>query len=251
MISLLREQRGHLRGLDLSQLVMREASLQGVEMQDANLSGALLHECVFTETFDAISAVAISRSGQYWAAASKRGEVRVWREAGQTLHLVWQAHTDMVTSIAFSPHERTLATGSWDGALKLWDVASGALLWSGWHTKGITCLAFAPAGDLLASGGLDATVRLWEAQRGTPPEELPHPGLVFSLAWSPDGQRLASCGDDGAIQVWDLASGELLRTLRRDRPYERLDISGVKGLTDAQRATLLALGAIEESVFAP
>ncbi len=46
--------------------------------------------------------------------------------------------------------------------------------------------------------------------------------------------------------MWDLQSGEHLRTLRRDRPYERLDISGVKGLTDAQRATLRALGAIEK-----
>ena len=44
-----------------------------------------------------------------------------------------------------------------------------------------------------------------------------------------------------------LERGKHLRTLRRDRPYERLDISGVKGLTDAQRATLLALGAIEKA----
>src|SRR2546422_7736207 len=121
-------------------------------MQDANLAGALIRECVFTETFDAIIAVAISRSGQYWAAASQRGEVRVWREAGQTLHLVWQAHTDMVTSIAFSPDERRLASGSLDNSVKLWDVGSCALLWSGWHTKGPTCLAFAPDGSLLASG---------------------------------------------------------------------------------------------------
>src|SRR4051812_25870956 len=73
-----------------------------------------------------------------------------------------------------------------------------------------------------------------------------HQGAMQSLKRSPDGQRLASCGDDGAIQVWDLANGEHLRTLRRDRPYERLDISGVKGLTDAQRATLQALGAVEK-----
>ncbi len=46
--------------------------------------------------------------------------------------------------------------------------------------------------------------------------------------------------------IWDLKSGELRRTLRRDRPYERLDISGVKGLTEAQRASLRALGAVEE-----
>ena len=62
---------------------------------------------------------------------------------------------------------------------------------------------------------------------------------------------MASCGDDGAIQVWDLASGEHLRTLRRDRPYERMDISGVQGLTEAQRASLLTLGAIEDGRGAP
>lgn len=73
-----------------------------------------------------------------------------------------------------------------------------------------------------------------------------HQGAIHSLKRSPDGQRLASCGDDGAIQVWDFTSGEHLRTLRQDRPYERLNITGVRGLTEAQRASLRALGAIEK-----
>src|SRR5207245_5709931 len=125
--ALLRRLRGDLRGLDLSHLALRGAYLQGVGMQDATLAGALIRESVFTETFDAIWAVAISGSGQYWAAGSKRGEVRVWREAGQTLHLVWQAHTDFVWTLAFSPDERTLASGSPDGSVKLWGVESGTL----------------------------------------------------------------------------------------------------------------------------
>jgi WD40 repeat protein/transcriptional regulator with XRE-family HTH domain len=202
LVALLRLLRGELRGLDLSHLTLRGVSLQGVELQDATLSGALLRESVFTETFDASWTVAISRSGQYWAAASQRGEVRVWREAGQTLHLVWQAHTDMVTSIAFSPDERRLASGSLDNSLKLWDVESRALLWTGWQTNGPNCLAFAPDGSLLASGGFDATVRLWDARSGTPLEELPHPGVVFSLAWSPDGRLLASGDFAGTIRLW-------------------------------------------------
>jgi WD40 repeat protein len=64
---------------------------------------------------------------------------------------------------------------------------------------------------------------------------------------SPGGNWLASCGDDGAIHIWDLKGGDLVRTYRRDRPYERLDISGAKGLTQAQRASLRALGAIEDA----
>jgi hypothetical protein len=56
---------------------------------------------------------------------------------------------------------------------------------------------------------------------------------------------LASCGNDGAIMLWDVQTGELLQTLRRDRPYERLNITGIRGLTEAQKATLRALGAVE------
>ena len=78
VLALLHQQRGHLRGLDLSQLVIRGASLHGVEMQDATLSGALLRDTTFNEAFDITWAVAISRNGQYWAAGSRRGEA--WRE---------------------------------------------------------------------------------------------------------------------------------------------------------------------------
>jgi hypothetical protein len=47
--------------------------------------------------------------------------------------------------------------------------------------------------------------------------------------------------------LWGLENGELLQTLRRDRPYERLNITGTRGLTAAQKTTLYALGAIEEN----
>jgi transcriptional regulator with XRE-family HTH domain len=179
VISLLKALRGHLRGKDLSRLAIRGAYLQGVEMQDATLAGALMRESVFTEDFDAITAVAISRSGQYWAALSRRGEMRVWREQGKRLHLAWQAHTNTTLALAFSPGERTLASGSEDGSVKLWNVASGALLWLGWHTKVTLCLAFSPDGSLLASGSQDGSVRLWEASLGRPLEDIPHPAPVF------------------------------------------------------------------------
>jgi WD40 repeat protein/transcriptional regulator with XRE-family HTH domain len=204
VLVLLLLQRGHLRGLDLSRLALRGVHLQGVEMQDTTLAGALIHDTVFTETFDATWAVAISCNGQYWAAASKRGEVRVWEEEGQTLLWNWQAHTDTTYALAFNPDGRTLVSGSWDDTIKLWDLESGALLWSGWHPAGALSVAFAPDGRTLASGGNDATVRLWDLQSGTPLQTLPHPSPILSVAWSPDGRLLASGSPAGQIRLWEI-----------------------------------------------
>jgi WD40 repeat protein len=91
-------------------------------------------------------------------------------------------------------------------------------------------------------------LRWWEVQSGECVwVREAHLGTVRSLRSSPDGSRLASCGDDGAITLWDLYSGEHLHTLRRDRPYERLTIMGIRGLTEAQKATLRGLGATEDA----
>jgi WD40 repeat protein/transcriptional regulator with XRE-family HTH domain len=236
VISLLKALRGHLHGLDLSRLAIRGAYLQGVDLQNADLSGAVMRECVFTQRFDAISAVAISRGGRDFAAISRQGEVRVWREEGKLLHRAWQAHTDLTLALALSPDEHTLASGSYDGSVKLWDVESGALLWSGWHTQGIMRLAFSPDGRLLASGGVDATVRLWEASLGTPLEDLPHPSTVTSLAWSPDGRLLASSDFAGTIRLWAIPPGgraACVQTLAGHRMW-------VRGLAFAPDGSILA-----------
>jgi WD40 repeat protein len=105
-------------------------------------------------------------------------------------------------------------------------------------------------GDMLVSGGSDGTLRWWSVDSG---ECLwvreAHQGTVQSLRCSPGGEKLASCGDDGTIMLWNLYSGEHLQTLQRERPYERLNITGIRGLSEAQKSTLRALGAIERNTF--
>jgi WD40 repeat protein len=60
-----------------------------------------------------------------------------------------------------------------------------------------------------------------------------------------DDRIIASGSDDGTVKLWNAQSGECLKTLRGDRPYERMNITGVTGLTEVQKVALRTLGAIE------
>ena len=110
----------------------------------------------------------------------------------------------------------------------------------------ISALAWGAGDALVVSGSGAGILQCWDVVRGQAVwAHQGHQGTIQSLRRSPDGTRLASCGDDGAIAIWDLHTGAHLQTLRHDRPYERLDITGLTGLTGAQRASLIALGAVE------
>ena len=69
------------------------------------------------------------------------------------------------------------------------------------------------------------------------------------MTFSPLGNVVASSGDDSTIRLWDIATGECVNVLRDERLYEGMNIAGVKGLTEGQKATLKVLGAVEEHRF--
>jgi WD40 repeat protein len=137
--------------------------------------------------------------------------------------------------------------------VRLWEAEGGRPLATlQGHTGEVYCVALSGDGRLVASGSRDGTVRLWESETGRPLATLRgHTSAVFGVALSRDGRLVASGGYEGMTQLWDTSSGAVRRTLRAERRYEALDITGLTGITDAQRGTLLALGAIERPGSAP
>src|SRR5215213_9382094 len=153
--------------------------------------------------------------------ADRRGQTEL--PPGVKLLCTLEGHRDVIKSLAFDPHGDTLAGGSHDGLLHLWEVPSGKLMQTlKGHQAIATSLAFDPQGETLASGSLDATVKLWETRSGKLLCTLEdHRGFVRSVAFDPKGDMLASGGDDKTVKFWEARTGKLLRTLKghRDAVY--------------------------------
>jgi WD40 repeat protein len=203
-----------------------------------------------------VHGIAFSPDGQHLITGSEDQTIRLWDIATGECLRVLSGHDCPVLTIAYLTGKKMgkkslpdlIASGSDDQTIRLWNAFTGECLQVlVGHTGRVQTVAFSPDGAWLASGSTDLTIKLWDLPTGTYYKTLEGHGKgLESISFSPDGQMLVSGSEDETIKLWDLPTGTCLQTWRADRPYEGLNITGITGLTEAQKAALRSLGAFEE-----
>ncbi len=140
-----------------------------------------------------------------WLAVASGQIVRLFDFPGVTpeLKIVLAGHGDLVKSVRFNAQGDRLATASFDGTVRIWDLDGREQFVYRGHEDAVQDVSWHPDGQRLASASLDGTVRIWSTD-GTTKAMLPdHDAPVNTVAWNPNGKLLVSGCENKTIRYWN------------------------------------------------
>jgi len=194
-----------------------------------------------------VTSVALSPDESLLASAGEDCTICLWNLSSYEMMHCWKAHTSGVWSIDFHPNGQKIASGSRDHIVKIWNVHStkDVLTLKG-HADRVKSVAFSLDGEYLASGSHDRDIRIWNANTGECLQVLEgHTNWISAVRFVPNSPKLISASEDGTIRIWNILDAVCLHTLKPDRPYEGMNISGIRGVSAAELTALKALGAMQ------
>ncbi|CDY59680.1 BnaA05g36460D [Brassica napus] len=159
-------------------------------------------------------------------------------------------HSHFVEDVVLSSDGQFALSGSWDGELRLWDLATGAStrrfvghtkdVWNlancklrntlAGHSGYLNTVAVSPDGSLCASGGKDGAILLWDLAEGKKLYSLEAGSIIHSLCFSPNRYWLCAATEN-SIRIWDLESKSVVEDLKVDlkAEAEKSDVSAATG----------------------
>jgi WD40 repeat protein len=177
------------------------------------VSSAGTFECQSTLTGDrAILCVSFSPNSNILAAGDDGGKIRLYDP--ETGEVKTTLTTDSSVTKLEYVDEETLVSGSNDGTMKVWSVATGRRSYT---------VTWRPDGESLASTSDDKTVTIWDPSTGQVKWTLTGDRAIFCVSFSPDSNILAACDNGGNIRLYDLATGELKTTLSGNEVNTTID----------------------------
>jgi WD40 repeat protein len=174
-----------------------------------------------------VNSVSFKQDGLKLFSAGDDGSIKIWNTQLSETNVVPNllnslvGNNSSITTIAYSPKDDIIISGSADKTMKVWNASSGNLLHSlpDYHSDYITSIVFSKDGTKFASTSLDRTVNIWnvpDIRTANPPKTIiRHFEGITCSAFSPDGKNIVTGSWDNKIKIWNIETGDSILTLNK------------------------------------